>query len=119
MKRIMRMAVLAAACSAPVLAFANGNPQTRAAMTSAGCFGCHAVNHKVVGPAYSWIAYVFAHKPGAEVKLAHKIISGGTGRWNPWTGGIPMIPHPQLSLAQAEQMAAWVLAQHPVAPPKP
>jgi hypothetical protein len=30
-----------------------------------------------------------------------------------------MIPHPQLTLAQAEQMASWVLAQKPVAPPKP
>ncbi len=118
MKKIVKYVAVASALAMPVLAFANGNPQTKAAMTSAGCFACHAVSHKVVGPAYSWVAYVFAHKPGAVAHLAHKIISGGTGRWNAWTGGVPMVPHPQLTLAQAEQMAEWVLAQKPVKPPK-
>lgn len=119
MKKIATSLALAVAMALPVAALANGNPQTKSAMTNAGCFACHAVTHKVVGPAYGWVAYVFAHKPGADVKLAHKIISGGTGRWNAWTGGIPMVPHPQLTLAQAEQMADWVLAQKPIAPPKP
>jgi len=103
----------------PLLAFANGSPAVRNQMTNAGCFACHAVSHKVVGPAYSWVAYTFAHKPHAKATLAHRIIAGGAGRWNAWTGGIPMPPHPQLTLAQAEQMAGWVLAQKPVAPPKP
>ena len=119
MKQLVRGLAVAAALALPGLAMANGSPQVKAAMTSAGCFVCHAVSHKLVGPAYSWVAYAFAHKPGAKLRLAHKIISGGAGRWNAWTGGMAMIPHPQLSLAQAEQMAAWVLAQKPVAPPKP
>lgn len=119
MKRIVKSLAVAAALALPGLALANGSPQVKAAMTGAGCFACHAVNHKVVGPAYSWVAYVFAHKAGAKVTLAHKIINGGAGRWNAWTGGIPMVAHPGMPLAQAEQMAAWVLAQKPVAPPKP
>lgn len=119
MKKIIKYVAIASALTMPVAALAAGNPQTKQAMTAAGCFACHAVNHKVVGPAYSWVAYVFDHKPNADVHLAHKIISGGTGRWNAWTGGIPMVPHPQLTLAQAEKMADWVLAQKPVAPPKP
>lgn len=119
MKTMMRALMVIAALTVPALAVAAGSPQTRGAMASAGCFACHAVNHKVVGPAYSWIAYVFAHKPGARLTLARKIITGGAGRWNPWTGGIPMVAHPGLSLPQAERMADWVLAQAPVAPPKP
>ncbi len=89
-------------------------------MTAQGCFACHAIDSKVVGPAYAWVAYRFRGQVAAAVvKLAHKIIKGGVGYWNPWTGGIAMPAHPQLSLAQAETLARWVLAQHPLAPPKP
>jgi len=119
MKKIVKCIAVASALALPVLALANGSPQTKAAMTGAGCFACHAVSQKVVGPAYSWVSYKFAHKPGATKELAHRIIAGGAGRWNAWTGGIPMPPHPELTLAQAEKMANWVLAQKPVAPPKP
>ncbi|MHB8253739.1 MAG: c-type cytochrome [Acidiferrobacter sp.] len=119
MKKIVKYVALVSALALPVIALANGSPKTKSAMTAAGCFACHAVNAKVVGPAYGWVAYKFAHKPGAKVELAHKIIAGGAGRWNAWTGGIPMPPHPELTLGQAEQMASWVLAQKPIAPPKP
>lgn len=119
MTRTGKLLVGALAVAAPLVALAQGSPQIKAEMTNAGCFACHAVTHKVVGPAYGWVAYTFAKKPGAELKLARKIITGGAGRWNPWTGGIPMPPHPELTLAQAEQMASWVLVQHPMAPPKP
>ena len=91
----------------------------KAQMNAQGCFACHAVDMKIVGPAYSWVAYRFAHQKGAVEKLAHKIIAGGAGEWNAWTGGIAMPPHSNLSLAQAEAMARWVLAQKPVAPPPP
>jgi len=119
MKKIIERMVMAWALALPVMALANGSPQTKAAMENEGCFACHAVSHKVIGPAYGWIAYVFAHKPGAAKELAQKIVAGGAGRWNAWTGGMPMLPHPDLSLGQAEEMATWVLAQTPIAPPEP
>jgi cytochrome c len=88
-------------------------------MTGQGCFACHAVDTKVVGPAYAWVAYHYRGDKTAVLHLAHKIIHGGAGVWNPWTGGIAMPAHPELSLAQAEAMARWVLARHPIAPPHP
>jgi cytochrome c len=88
-------------------------------MKQQGCFVCHAVDAKIVGPAYAWVAYRYRGDKNAVVHLADKIIHGGAGVWNPWTGGIPMPPHPNLTLAQAEAMARWVLARKPVAPPKP
>ncbi|EQD27147.1 cytochrome c, class I, partial [mine drainage metagenome] len=94
-------------------------PAIQSQMNAQGCFACHAVDMKIVGPAYGWVAYRFAHQKDAVQKLAHKIISGGAGEWNAWTGGIAMPPHPDLSLAQAEAMARWVLAQKPIAPPPP
>jgi len=119
MKKVVKYVAMASALALPVLALANGSPKIKAEMTGAGCFACHAVSQKIVGPAYSWVAYTFRHKPGAAKELAHRIIDGGAGRWNPWTGGIPMPPHPGMTLAQAERMADWVMAQKPVAPPKP
>lgn len=100
-------------------AYAAGNPVARQMMQQNGCFACHSTGHRLVGPAFGWVAYVFAHKSGAQAILAHKIIGGGTGRWDRWTGGVPMPSHPELTLAQAEQMADWILAQQPIAPPKP
>jgi cytochrome c len=88
-------------------------------MASQGCFACHAVDTKIVGPAYAWVAYHYRGDASAVLHLAHKIIKGGAGYWNAWTGGIAMPAHPQLSLAQAEAMARWVLSQHPIAPPHP
>ncbi len=89
-------------------------------MAGQGCFACHAIHSKLVGPAYAWVAYRYRSDVGvAVVKLAHKIISGGAGYWNPWTGGLAMPAHPTLTLAEAEAMAHWVLARHPLAPPKP
>jgi cytochrome c len=105
----------------PVMARAAAvpNPAIKSLMNTQGCFACHAVDMKIVGPAYAWVAYRFAHRKGAVAMLAHKIMAGGAGEWNPWTGGIAMPPHPTLTLAQAEAMARWVLAQKPIAPPKP
>ena len=88
-------------------------------MEGQGCFACHAVDTKVVGPAYAWVAYHYRGDASAVLHLAHKIIEGGAGYWNPWTGGIAMPAHPQLSLAQAEAMTRWILAQHAGAPPPP
>ncbi len=37
--------------------------------------------------------------------LAAKIIKGGSGVW----GQVPMTPHPNLSVADAEQMVKYIL----------
>ena len=88
-------------------------------MTEAGCFACHAVDHKLVGPAYEWVAYRYKGDKGAVKKLAEKVLKGGAGNWNAYTGGIPMSPNPSLGMAKAEEMVEWVLEQKPVEPPKP
>lgn len=87
-------------------------------MQQHGCFACHAVDHKVVGPAYDWVAYRYKGDKKAVKMLAEKIIKGGAGNWNKWTGGIPMSPN-ALTMAQAEAAAKWILALKPVKPPAP
>lgn len=101
-----------AACSG--VACAAGSPQVKAAMQKSDCFTCHAVDHKLVGPSFEDVAARYhGTKASAAVvaTLAEKVIKGGSGNWNAVTGGIPMTPHPQLSMAQAEAMVRWVLAQ--------
>lgn len=105
-------ALLAIAASAPSQA-----QGTQELLQSNGCTACHAQAQKVVGPAWGWIAYRYQGKKDAVKSVADFIINGGVGYWKPWTGGVPMPSHPNLSKAQAEQIAKWVLAQHAVKPP--
>jgi cytochrome c len=78
---------------------------TEAAMREAQCFACHAVDKKVVGPAFRSVARRYRGKPGAVAKLVRKVEDGGSGVW----GTAVMTPHHQLSDAQAKAMVLWVL----------
>ncbi|NCV84304.1 MAG: cytochrome C' [Oxalobacteraceae bacterium] len=70
------------------------------------CLACHAVDNKVVGPAYKDVAAKYKGDKSAEAKLATKIQKGGSGVW----GQIPMPANPQVSEAEAKKLAAWVLS---------
>ncbi len=69
------------------------------------CMACHAVEKKVIGPSYKDVAAKYAGQKDAIDKLAQKILKGGSGVW----GAVPMPANPQVSEAEAKQLAAWVL----------
>jgi cytochrome c len=69
------------------------------------CLACHAVDKKIVGPAYQDVAKKYAGQADAEATLAKNIKAGGSGKWGP----IPMPPQTQLSDAEAKTLATWVL----------
>jgi len=71
-----------------------------------GCLACHAVDHKVVGPAYKDVAAKYKGDKGAAAKLVAKVKAGGSGTW----GAIPMPPQPA-SEADVKVIVDWVLAQ--------
>ena len=76
------------------------------------CFACHAIDHKVVGPAYDEVARRYAGKGNAVVdKLAEKVIKGGSGNW----GSIAMTPHPDLGQQKARTIVEWILSLKPAA----
>lgn len=116
-----KLAVAVAALALAPLAHAadHGNPKAKELMQKSGCFACHAVDHKVVGPAYAWVAARYKNDKKTVKMLAEKVIKGGAGNWNKWTGGIPMSPNPGLSMKQAEEAVHWILAQKPVKAPSP
>jgi cytochrome c len=69
------------------------------------CMACHALDKKLVGPAYKDVAAKYASDKDAVGKLAKKIREGGTGVW----GQVPMPANPQVSEAEAQTLAKWVL----------
>ena len=69
------------------------------------CMACHAVDKKLVGPAYKDVANKYAGQGDAVDKLAQKVIKGGAGVWGP----VPMPANPQVSEAEAKQLVQWIM----------
>lgn len=96
----LALLVLAAATSLAAPALAD-----QALAKSKNCLSCHAIDKKVVGPAYQDVAKKYAGQKDAVDKLASKIMKGGAGVW----GVVPMPANSQVSEAEAKKLAAWVL----------
>ncbi len=69
------------------------------------CMACHAVDKKVLGPAFKEVAAKYAGQGEAVDKLAAKVVKGGAGVW----GNIPMPANPQVTEAEAKQLVGWIL----------
>ena len=98
MKRALIALALVAAASSPAFA------QLELAK-SKNCLACHAVDKKVVGPAYKDVAAKYAGDKAAVEKLTQKVLKGGSGVWGP----VPMPANPQVSEAEAKQLVQWIL----------
>ena len=72
--------------------------------TAKGCLGCHAIDTKVVGPAYRDVAKKYAGDKTAEDKLVQKVLHGGSGVW----GAVPM-PGGMATEAEAKILVKWIL----------
>lgn len=73
--------------------------------TKYGCFGCHNVTLKIVGPAYKEVAAKYRADASAAAQLEQQIQKGGSGKWGP----IIMPPFPQVSAAETKVLTAWIL----------
>ena len=69
------------------------------------CMACHAVDKKLVGPAYQDVAKKYADQKDAADTLAASIKKGGSGKWGP----VPMPAQAALSDADAKTLATWIL----------
>lgn len=99
MKRFALVLTALAAISAPAMA-------DEALAKAKNCMACHAVDKKLVGPAYKDISKKYAGNAAAVAQLATKIQKGGSGVW----GAIPMPANPTVNDADAKQLAQWVLS---------
>jgi len=91
--------VMACMAAAPALA----NPELA---QKKNCLACHAIDKKVIGPAYKDVAAKYAGQADAAAKLAQKVMKGGSGVW----GAVPMPANPQVNEAEAKQLVQWILS---------
>jgi cytochrome c len=99
MKNLIAVLAISGVLSTPAMA-----ADAMALAKSKNCLACHAMDKKLVGPAFKDIAAKYASDKGAVDKLAVKIMKGGAGVW----GAIPM-PANNVTDAEAKSLAAWVL----------
>lgn len=99
---------LAVACTAAAALAALAPTGARASPELAqknACMSCHAIDKKLVGPAYKDVAAKYKGQKDAEAALVASIKKGGAGKWGP----VPMPPQAQLSDEDAKSLAQWIL----------
>lgn len=69
------------------------------------CFACHALDKKMVGPAWRAVAQKYRGQAGAQAVLEAKVRKGGKGNW----GSIAMPAQPALSGAELTALVQFVL----------
>jgi len=80
---------------------------TKALLAANNCMACHAIDKKILGPAFRDVAAKYASNTNAAALVARNIRDGGSGKW----GSVPMPAFRQLSEAEASNLAHYVLSQ--------
>ena len=83
------------------------NAKAEAMMKKDGCAACHAIDKKLVGPAYADVAAKYKADKNAVPMLAKKVKEGSTGVWGP----IPMPPNAaeKISDGDLKDVVGWIL----------
>ncbi|WP_299289198.1 ThuA domain-containing protein [uncultured Mucilaginibacter sp.] len=88
------------------LADLKANNAGKALMLSLDCKGCHSVNERSIGPAFTDVAKKYPKNNASFTHLSNKIIQGGAGVW----GDVAMPAHPNLKPAETKQIINWILS---------
>jgi cytochrome c len=71
-----------------------------------GCTACHAIDKKVVGPAWAEVGKKYAGDAKAEAMLVEKVAKGGKGTW----GQVAMPANsPKVSDADIKELVKFIL----------
>jgi cytochrome c len=70
------------------------------------CTACHAVDKKLVGPAYKEVAAKYKGNAKAQAMLEEKVKKGGSGVW----GQVPMPPNSAVKDEDVKALVKWVLS---------
>lgn len=109
------VATSAPVVAAPVVAPVAAEPAAKAATPlsrelqlaqASRCLSCHAIDAKLVGPAWKDIAAKYRGQKDAEAKLVAKVAQGGSGVW----GSVPMPPNVQVSQADIRTLVRYILS---------
>ncbi|MFM8913713.1 MAG: c-type cytochrome [Flammeovirgaceae bacterium] len=80
--------------------------QGESLVKASDCKTCHHINNKIIGPSHTDVAKKYEFTKANVELLAGKIIKGGSGVW----GEVIMTAHPDITQADAEKMARYVLS---------
>ncbi|HUH40502.1 MAG TPA: c-type cytochrome [Castellaniella sp.] len=83
--------------------------QVKDILTKNACLACHAIDKKVVGPAYTEVAAKHKGQADAAEVLTKHIRSGSSGVYGP----IPMPPNAGISDADIKLVVEWLIAGAP------
>lgn len=73
-----------------------------------GCFTCHTIEKKLVGPAWNDVSAKYRGQKDAEAKLIAKVAMGGGGVW----GSVPMPPNsPKVAEADIKTLVRFILSR--------
>jgi cytochrome c len=70
------------------------------------CTACHAIDKKVVGPAYHDVAVKYRGDAKAPAMLMEKVKKGSVGTW----GQVAMPPNPSVPDGDIKTLVAYILA---------
>ena len=70
-----------------------GGSDLQSSMQTNGCAACHALDRKIIGPAFADVAKKYRGQPAAEQKLFASVKNGSVGGW----GDVPMPPNPAVN----------------------
>lgn len=71
-----------------------------------GCLACHAIDKKLVGPAWKEVGKKYAADPAAAEQLVLKVKKGAKGTW----GSLPMPPNATVKDADIKTLVEFILA---------
>ena len=99
MNRTLITLAMALSVAAPAMA-------DEALAKSKNCMACHAIDKKLVGPAYKDVAKKYAGQKDAEATLVTHVMKGSKGVWGP----VPMPANANVNEAEAKQLVTWVMS---------
>lgn len=92
--------------SAATGSFAADDAAMKALAQKNNCLACHAIDKKLVGPAYKDVAAKYKGDKAAEARLIDKVKKGGSGVWGP----VPMPPNVNVKDDEAKALVEWILS---------
>lgn len=99
MNRTLITLAMALSVAAPAMA-------DEALAKSKNCMACHAIDKKLVGPAYKDVAKKYAGQKDAEATLVSHVLKGSKDVWGP----VPMPANTNVTEAEAKKLVGWVLS---------
>jgi cytochrome c len=101
--------------AATSLIFASEIQADEALSRAQGCFACHTIENKLIGPTYKAIAKKYSGQKDGETKIAQAIIKGtpfpgGVGWQKEGQSAMPYMP-PKATVKpdEAAKMAKWII----------